>query len=92
MFAMVRRVCALVAVGAAVVIENPLYSFLWLFAQTCCLIGAPGWHLVRIDQCMARGTPCQNPQLWLAMCPAFVALGMCCRHNFTCSAPGRREL
>ena len=45
-YCMVRRVLALVAAGACVIIENPLWSYLWMLNDMAGLIGMPAFHLV----------------------------------------------
>ena len=46
----------------------------WEVFEMLGLIGAPGWVLVRIDQCTSVGTPYQKPQLWLTNMEALATL------------------
>ena len=64
-FLMVRRVLALAALSACVIIENPLTSYLWLLSEVLGLIGMPRRALTRVGQCIVCGAPFQKPQLWL---------------------------
>ena len=75
----VRRALEMLAVGAHVLIENPLMSFLWLLHEVQAMAGMVGMHLVRIDQCTV-GTPYQKGQLWLTSVAELADEGATCSH------------
>ena len=61
-------------------VENPWLSYLWLIPEMLALIGIPGLHLVRIDQCTC-GTPFQKPQMWLTTNPHLIEYAQKCYHG-----------
>ena len=52
----VDRCLLLLEAGSHILVENPWLSYLWLLPEMLVLLGIPGLHLVRIDQCTC-GTP-----------------------------------
>ena len=74
---MIRRILYLLSRGAAILIENPLRSFLWLLAEVAGITGMPGGWLIRADQCAVAGTPFQKPQVWFSTGPDHGRSGRC---------------
>ena len=78
---MIRRALMLISLGAAVIIENPLLSYMWLLQEVAGLGGMPGTYLTRIDQCMTAGTPYQKGQVWFSTVLALTGAGSVCCHK-----------
>ncbi len=59
------RILALAARGAAILVEQPLLSYLLLQTGFLGICGAPGFVLFRADDCTAAGTPYQKARAWI---------------------------
>lgn len=73
----IKRAVELMAAGAGVTFENPLFSYFWLLDEVGHLISLRG---IRADYC-GYGTPYQKPGGFLSSCSKFSGVGATCTHQ-----------
>ena len=65
--------------GCLVIVENPLFSYLWLFDEFRVLFGLEGMELMRVDYC-GYGTPYQKMGMFVANSFHFAQISSVCGH------------